>query len=154
MVLNIHCHIIYYRQPDTMSVMEDALQPSFPTHDVSHVGAHVPNGRTVRELLQTLADKGSRQQGRYSEVHVLLISWEGDGSKARGELQGLEIVFTESFNYDVETWEIPQDKPQRRLRQRVIQFVEKYESNRVNSLLILCYSGHAVPAGGGPMWTP
>ncbi|KFY76045.1 hypothetical protein V499_04130 [Pseudogymnoascus sp. VKM F-103] len=126
---------------------------SFPTHDVSHVGAHVPSISTVVQLLQSLTDEDwkSRGQGRYSKAHVLLISWVDDDLGVLRELQDLETVFTNSFNYDVETWGIPRDKSQRRLQERVTQFVNDYEGN--DSLLILYYAGHAIRANGGPVWT-
>ena len=137
-----------------MGILE--LQPSldsFPTHDVSHVGAHVPNISTVSRLLQSLTndDWKSRGQDRYSKVHVLLISWVDDDLGVLRELQDLETVFTSSFNYDVETWGIPRNKSQRRLKERVMQFVNNYEGN--DSLLILYYAGHAIRANGGPVWT-
>ena len=154
----------YHCQSDTMSTTEIEGFPmgvlelppsldSFPTHDVSHVGAHVRSISTVIQLLQSLADEDwkSRGQGRYSKAHVLLISWVDDDLGVRRELQDLETVFTNSFNYDVETWGIPRDKSQRRLQERVTQFVNNYEGN--DSLLILYYAGHAIRANGGPVWT-
>lgn len=132
------------------------LQPSqdaFPTHDVSYVGAHVPNISTVSQLLQSLVDDDwkSRRHGTYSKVHVLLISWVDDDLGVLRELQDLETVLTSSFNYDVETWGIPRDKSQRRLQERVLQFVNNYEGN--DSLLIFYYAGHAIRASKGPIWT-
>jgi hypothetical protein len=126
---------------------------SFPTHDVSHVEAHVPSISTVSQLLQSLVDEDwkSRGQSRYLKAHVLLISWEDDDLGVLRELQDLETVFTNSFNYNVETWGIPRDKSQRRLQERVTQFVNKCEGTE--SLLILYYAGHAIRANGGPVWT-
>lgn len=132
------------------------LQPSldsFPTHNVSHVGAHVPDISTVSQLLQSLVDNDwkSRGQSRYSNVHVLLISWVDDDLGVIRELQDLETVFTNSFNYDVETWGIPRDMSKRRLQKRVAQFADDYEG--YDTLLILYYAGHAIRTVGGPVWT-
>jgi hypothetical protein len=115
------------------------------THDVSFVEEHIP---TIEHLAADLKEAVKavwprRLDIRYTQAHVLLIRWEDDDLGVLSEIRDLEQVFQHFYNYNVETYDIPNTMPQRALNQRVQEFLKYDEKNGDETLLIVYYAGHA-----------
>lgn len=80
------------------------------------------------------------------ETAVLMISWakDLDDLHTEGEVNGLEAVFADLFNYTVVKRQISGDKrPAIQLTKYLADFVHKYDNE--STLLIIYYAGHGVP---------
>jgi hypothetical protein len=87
-------------------------------------------------------------------VKVILTSWAKDDLGVMSEIAELEDIFDRVYQYEVEKWQIPSEKPERALRAKVTSLLEGWESNK--SLLMFYYAGHAQPSsnsGSYPIWT-
>ncbi len=73
------------------------------THDVSFVDEHIPSIDKFAKDLQSAIDAAwpTRREGRYSQAHVLLLSWEDDNLGVYQEMQRLEYVFSNLYRFDV-----------------------------------------------------
>jgi hypothetical protein len=113
------------------------------THDVSLVGEHAPDIKSVAKRLQAAVEEAwpTRGRSRYTEVHVLMLSWEIDDLDVILELRQLEAIFTASYHYAVESWKIPHEKPTTRLQIRLTEFLKH---DGPETLLIVYYAGHAI----------
>lgn len=90
-------------------------------------------------------------QGSYTQVHVLLISWEDhDLGDIDGEIRDLRAVFEQDYHYSsVAYFPIPvKDKPSARLNKEVSSFIEE-QSFPDDSLIIVYYAGHCSPDSQG-----
>jgi hypothetical protein len=88
------------------------------------------------------------RQPRNATVSVLMLSWEDDDLGVMSELIRLRQVFDQEYHFDTEIWEIPSQKPTRRLCDKIIEWKESCCENQVQQgeplpLLILYYGGHA-----------
>jgi hypothetical protein len=96
-----------------------------------------------------------KQEGiRYSRVCVLLLSWVTDNLGVASKVQRLRHVFEDIYQFQVQTYQIPDEKPERALKSRVIQFLIK---DKDNNLLIFYYAGHArrgPQSNNGPLLIP
>ncbi|KAH7395585.1 hypothetical protein BKA64DRAFT_745783 [Cadophora sp. MPI-SDFR-AT-0126] len=124
------------------------------THDISLAGEHIPDIARLAADLQTAVNAGwsRRHEIRYSKVHVLLLKWEDDDLGVETELEDLRHVFSDLFNYGVDVFHIPSEKPDKALKRRVFDFLEH---DGEETLLILYYAGHArtsFQANEAPMW--
>ena len=124
------------------------------THDISFSGQHIPNiTRLVGDLENAIkAGWPQRHDTRYSKVEVLLLSWEEDDLEVEKELQALRHVFEDLYHYGVQSYKIPNEKPDKALKRRVFDFLD-YDGEEV--LLILYYAGHAktsLQSNEAPMW--
>jgi len=80
------------------------------------------------------------------EAAVLMISWakELDDLDTEEEVNGLEAVFTDLFNYTVIKRQISGDRrPAIQLALYLAEFVHTYDNE--STLLIVYYAGHGVP---------
>jgi hypothetical protein len=111
---------------------------------VSLVSEHAPDIECVTRRLQAAVDETwkTRDQKGYSEVHVLLLRWEEDDLKVAVELEELGIIFSKCYNYSVELWRIPSEKPATKLQRRLADYVDNFDTP--NTLLIVYYAGHAM----------
>jgi len=115
------------------------------THDVSLAEEHITSIKHLAaDLEEAVKAVWPRRQGiRYTQVHVLLIRWEDDDLGVLSEIQELKHVFKDIYNYNVETYDIPNTRPQRTLNQRIQEFLQYDEENGNETLLIVYYGGHA-----------
>ena len=119
--------------------------PSERTHDISNVNFHVKDLETFAQTLTcaTAAAFPNEIPGggsRYSEVHVLFLSWKDDLLGVSKEIAELKDVFRETYHYDTEEWHIPSNRSHNSLVKRITEFLEAYEERK--NLLIVYYAGH------------
>lgn len=80
-------------------------------------------------------------RSRYKDVSVLLMRWEHDDSGIDRELENLQNIFRERFNYRTESFAIPNSNSAHvKLMGRLAQFLEH---DHPDHLLILYYGGYA-----------
>ena len=98
-----------------------------------------------------IADELERYQirriQRYTSVAVLLLYWKETDLKIHDELQALEDLLQDTFNYRVERCAIPSEKPQYLLGHALNTFLEKYGTS--DNLVIVYYGGHGGPTKDG-----
>lgn len=83
---------------------------------------------------------------------MLLLSWLTDDLDVDSEIQRLQQVFTNMYQFRVETYHIPDDKPDRALKGRILEFLV---SDNDDTPLVFYYAGHARRAQNeGPLWFP
>jgi len=83
---------------------------------------------------------------------VLLVSWVMDDLGVASEIQRLRHVFEGMYQFQVETYQIPDEKPDRALKGRILEFLI---NDQDSSLLIFYYAGHAKRGQNeGPLWFP
>ncbi len=114
------------------------------THDISNASYHV---KDVEALGKVLTEAGNaafpnRGRSRYKEAHVLLLSWEDDDLGVIDEVNDLQDVFRQSYNYKTDMWKIPGTRSHNSLATRILQFLADYEAK--DSLLIVYYGGHGL----------
>ncbi|KAK1750948.1 hypothetical protein QBC47DRAFT_309110 [Echria macrotheca] len=141
--------------PSVLHSHPTTLNAAFPprSHDSSSVGYHVTQSELTRNLdLAVQAAWAARHSSRYVDVKVLLMSWASDDLGVKDEVQVLESVFRDLYNFDVENWTIPDEEPGLEAASKVLEFVKT--GRHPDNLLILYYAGHALqsPNGGLPTW--
>lgn len=114
------------------------------THDISNASYHV---KDVKALGKVLTEAGhaafpNRGRSRYKEAHVLLLSWEDDDLGVIDEVNDLQDVFRQTYNYETEVWKIPSKRAHNSLATRIVQFVADHDAR--DSLLVLYYGGHGL----------
>ncbi|KAE9369796.1 hypothetical protein N431DRAFT_443421 [Stipitochalara longipes BDJ] len=124
------------------------------THDTSFTGEHIPKIETFAQDLQAAVNAiwPSRGQGRYTEVHVLLLSWGDDSLGVETEVQRLGKVFSNLYRFDVKEFKIPSKTPGKATTAEVSKFLEH---DQPDNLLIVYYAGHARlshQANDPPIW--
>ncbi len=125
-------------------------QPSTSHHSRD---LHIHAAALQQDLETTWAE---RNHGKfaYQTAQVLLMRWEEDDLDVSSEITQLEELFTRVYGYDVESWTIPSEKPERALYAKVLGILDNLELKK--SLLIFYYAGHAQPSthlGTYPIWT-
>ena len=88
-----------------------------------------------------------RRTQRYAAINVLLLTWKDTDLEIADEINRLERIFREHFNYFVWHYHIPSRDPQTQLALRVVQFINNFGGKDEN-LILLYYSGHGGPAKG------
>ena len=71
---------------------------------------------------------------------MLLISWKDDDLGVSKEVAELQHVFEDLYHYQVQTYQIPNVKPDKEMKRRMLEFLD---NDRDDTLLILYYAGHA-----------
>jgi len=83
---------------------------------------------------------------------VILLSWVTDDLGVASEVQRLRHVFEDMYQFQVEVYQIPDEKPDRALKGRILEFLS---NDQDSSLLIFYYAGHAKRGQNGePLWFP
>jgi hypothetical protein len=97
-------------------------------------------GANLNAAAQTLFPNSTRS--RYTEVHVLMLSWEDVDPKLPVDLEmdPLFDVFQNMYNFRTERWQIPNLRSQRRVNDRVTEFLGDESKEH---LKIVYYAGHA-----------
>ncbi|KAE9376522.1 hypothetical protein N431DRAFT_367619, partial [Stipitochalara longipes BDJ] len=97
-------------------------------------------GSSLHTAAQTLFPNLTRS--RYTEVHVLMLSWEDVDPKLPVDLEmdPLFDVFQNMYNFRTERWQIPNLRSHKRVNDRVTEFLG--DENKEH-LKIVYYAGHA-----------
>ncbi|KAH7330215.1 hypothetical protein BKA65DRAFT_54129 [Rhexocercosporidium sp. MPI-PUGE-AT-0058] len=85
----------------------------------------------------------------YKHVFVLLLSWhpDCDDMAVRDEVERLQKVFEDTYNYEVKSFQIDSRKPespQSQVNFEVAHFVHEHD-HKDDSLFIIYYAGHGSP---------
>jgi hypothetical protein len=138
-------------------VDDDLLARKWPPlsgHDLDKFNHHV-----------CLQDFGSRLQraanaifpgdqiSRYTEVHVILLSWEDEDPNlpVSLEIETLADVFSNLYGFEVEQWLIPSDNSHNKLNKKILNFLGDDDASH---LKIVFYAGHGkLTNHGTPAWT-
>jgi hypothetical protein len=80
-----------------------------------------------------------RDKIRYSQVLVLLLSWEHDDLGVRTEIDSLQKVFKDMYHFSVTQFKIPSLKPGIEVHKCIMKFLE-HDQNEI--LRIVYYGGH------------
>jgi hypothetical protein len=90
---------------------------------------------------------------RYNEVHVLMFVWEDDDLDCLQEVQQLEGVFSNLYNFNTKTSIIPSRRPYRHVKNEISRLIDVL--NRPDCLVIVYYSGHGqLLKYGNLAWSP
>jgi hypothetical protein len=93
------------------------------------------------------------QISRYTEVHVILLSWEDEDPKlpVSVEMKDLADVFSNLYGFEVEQWLIPSDNSHNKLQKKILKFLGDDDAGH---LKIVFYAGHGkLTNHGTPAWT-
>ena len=89
---------------------------------------------------------------RYSQAHVLLLSWQYDDLGVEAEIRDLRHVFEKRYRFEVDEHQISSSKPDKDIKRRVLEFLDYDGGDR---LLVVYYAGHARPgeqSNEGSIW--
>jgi len=162
-----------WEQPKQTTNDEECLQnvgsiPIIPIKQAAHYGDTPP--LPIYELdrlrmdvdLQTFG-KGLQQaaeaifpnddRSRYSEVHVLLLSWEDEDPNlpVSIEIQQLLALFQDIFGFETSMWKIPTSQSHRATNRRIDEFLSTDDPHH---LKIVYYAGHGRLTSNGQLaWT-
>ena len=133
------------------------------THDIQRTEHHLGQlsdltGRLEEAINTTNERVTSRWATRdhpYSKVSVLLLSWKDDDLGVRSEVNQLRSLFADTFNYDVDEWQLPSGPTcYLALLNKLGEFTS--ENGGPDTLIIIYYGGHAYQsakrASYGPIW--
>ncbi|KAL8649045.1 MAG: hypothetical protein Q9226_005742 [Calogaya cf. arnoldii] len=112
------------------------------THDISLTGSHVSDlDAWARILNQTISAAHPRTGGsRYTDVNVILLSWEDDDLRVVTEISELDHVFRYLYGYKTEQWKIPSIQSHIALVRRILDLLAVSASR--DKLSIVYYGGH------------
>lgn len=125
---------------------ESETEPSINGHkdlpeNLTLSPGHIKFEGFTRRLQTSITNFFPSNAYRYKEAHVLLLSWKDNDLGVIDEVQDLQGVFEESYQYtSVERWAIPSLKPHTKLEERLYDF--KKEHSSIENLLIVYYAGH------------
>jgi hypothetical protein len=90
----------------------------------------------------------NNKKSRYSQVHVLLISWKTQDPKlpVEREISSLHALLDGIYHYDVEEFQIPDDASHAEVSKKINAFVEP-GNNSCNDLKAVYYAGHSRLSG-------
>ncbi|TVY39388.1 hypothetical protein LSUB1_G004327 [Lachnellula subtilissima] len=129
------------------------LAPQPSTHDTSHTEEHATIKQLGEDIESAVKAGWPRVPGtRYKRVHALLLSWEEDDLGVIKEIERLRCVLKNTYQYSVESYEIPSRKPDAALKRRVLEFLD---DDAEDILMIVYYGGHARrgnQTSAGPLW--
>lgn len=78
----------------------------------------------------------------YDFVNALLLHWEEDDLNVKPEVERLEALLREEFNFEARIYPIPSESSGARLNSELASFI-KQNSLQKRSLTIIYYAGHA-----------
>ncbi|KAI3335892.1 hypothetical protein F4824DRAFT_462830 [Ustulina deusta] len=97
------------------------------THDTSVTSYHITLPTWLDQLDQAVKSAWPTRFARYSEVAVLMISWEEAYHGAMEiESRRLASVFRTIYKYSVTVWHIPSTNPDRATSKRINEFLDDY----------------------------
>ncbi|KAI2471289.1 hypothetical protein F4781DRAFT_387965 [Annulohypoxylon bovei var. microspora] len=125
-----------------------------PSHDISTSGYHLQLDEWLNDLTNAIDAAWPRRHITYSDVHVLMITWEdNDIPHMEREVTRLGNVLADEFGYDMHRLIVPAFKADLKIRREVDGFIEEY--GQQDNLLIVYYAGHArhgTHSGAPPIW--
>ncbi len=121
---------------------------------MSYVSKHIPGLFELTTDLESAAQAlwARRHESRYSQVHALSLRWESDDLGVVTESNNLQHVFEDLYHYHVQSFQIPDERPDTSLKRQILQFLE---NDGKDTLLIVYYAGHAkrsVQLNSPPIW--
>lgn len=117
---------------------EDRLRA--PT--VSFTRPHASLEQFTDDLTQSLKRTFPTDPRSYDNVYVLLIRWAEDDLGTEKEINDLDRVFCDAYNYTTECEVIPSNNSHNTLEFMITRFRHRHDSP--NNLLIVYYGGHGV----------
>ncbi|TVY82679.1 hypothetical protein LSUE1_G001812 [Lachnellula suecica] len=108
-------------------------------------------GKGLQQAAEAIFPNDDRS--RYSEVHVLLLSWEDEDPKLPVSLEILQLLdlFQDTFGFETSTWKIPTSQSHRATNRRVDEFLGEDDPRH---LKIVYYAGHGRLTSNGQLaWT-
>lgn len=113
------------------------------THDFSLTGNHVKDLDAWAQTLNQAVSAAFPGAGgnRYTDVNVLLLSWEDDDLGVATEVSELDFVFRHVYGYRTDQWKIPSTQSHIALARRILDLLTDSASS--DKLLIVYYGGHA-----------
>lgn len=117
----------------------DACPPNIvPSHHEENLHAFVEAANKALEHAYPHPPAGANK--RYSQVSVLLLRWKQDDLGVISELRQLQAVFEDAYGFYTESFDIPEEDPEKALASRVLDFRGTATQDR---LLIVYYGGHS-----------
>lgn len=112
------------------------------THDISNISYHLKDLDAFGDIVTKAATAAfpNRARSRYRHVHSLLLSWEEDELGVIAEVQELDDVLSQTYNFRTERWKIPSSSSHNALAFRLMEFLRDYDNDE--HLLIVYYGGH------------
>ncbi|MCJ1315907.1 hypothetical protein MMC15_001227 [Xylographa vitiligo] len=90
---------------------------------------------------KTIAGHYRNGPSEYTRVGVLLITWEDDDMNLKkSEVDRLQAIFKNQFNFETQYFQIPPNKSDTALLAAVTNFANEY--NSPDNLMIVYYGGH------------
>lgn len=129
-------------------------RPPLSGHDLDKLNCHIylqDFGSQLQKAASAIFP--GDQISRYTEVHVIILSWEDEDPKlpVSLEIKALADVFTEIYGFEVEQWLIPSENSHNKLQSKVLKFLG---DDDVGHLKIVYYAGHGkLTNHGTPAWT-
>ncbi|KAI1135032.1 hypothetical protein F5Y05DRAFT_190187 [Hypoxylon sp. FL0543] len=124
------------------------------SHDTSTSHYHTDLESLLGDLTGALHAAWPKRHITYSEVHVLMITWqENNNASMHKEISRLRNIFEDGFAYTIHDLEIPLSKSDLTMRSKIDHFILNY--GHEDNLLIVYYAGHARPgvySGEPPIW--
>ena len=125
------------------------MLPVAGTHDISFIDGHVKDVKALSDTLnRALCTAFPRKyQSRYAEVYVLLLCWEDDDLGVSSEINELDNVLRDVYQYKTDRWKIPSMQSHVALTRRILgamdQVIHREDQElHHDSLLIVYYGGH------------
>ena len=122
-------------------------------HDTSSAEYHTKDLPAFLKRVEeaTKAAFPNAGQSRYTTVNVLLLFWEDDDLGVINEIDRLEHVFGDSYNYKTERWPIPSQDADDALLEKLLAF--RKCNDRDDNLFIIYYGGHGyLNPSRQPIW--
>ncbi len=112
------------------------------THDISNISYHLKDLDAFGDIVTKAATAAfpNRARSRYRHVYSLLLSWDEDELGVIAEVQELDDVLSQTYNFRTERWKIPSSSSHNALAFRLMEFVRDYDDDE--HLLIVYYGGH------------
>ncbi|KAI0476687.1 hypothetical protein F4859DRAFT_521264 [Xylaria cf. heliscus] len=130
--------------------------PPNPPQDDNDDDADYDGMTPLEEVQERMRAKwGSRREvSRYTQVIVLLISWEKHdlGAGLQDAITKYQTMFEELYNYEVWSFRIPSKKPHLALTRQLVQLAQR---DCPDTLFIIWYDGHGLEHAdrrGAPRW--
>lgn len=111
---------------------------------------HRPWDEFAHDANAASASRFPRQRRRYVGAHVLLLNWVEDDLGTESELDKVEAVFKERFDYTTERFRIPSENAQQKLFQKIAALTRQEDGQ--DRLLVIYYGGHGDNKQNGCTW--
>ena len=94
----------------------------------------------AKELDEACLSIFPKNPPQYTGVHALLLNWADDDLGTDVELVDFQAQLKEQFNFTVEIWKIPSQRPELKLQAKIMDVLNVHGGE--NKLLIVYYGGH------------